>query len=84
MDFLGDIVRSGMLSVPEILRRRQAGEISHAFAERALSGRVAQELADLLPDGQAARYLLLDHVSDVEDWFHHRFQPTHSEVAAIE
>jgi hypothetical protein len=73
MDFLVDIVRCGLLPLPEILRRYQAGEISETVFLRALCGRVAQEAADDLPDGNATRDRLLDFASDTEDWFQARF-----------
>jgi hypothetical protein len=73
MNFLTEIVRCGLLLIPEIFRWYRAGAISHARVLRALLGRIAQDAADSLPDEDPKRDRLLDYVSDVEDWFQSTF-----------
>jgi hypothetical protein len=63
-DFIADMQDNGVLPKHEIQRRFACGEIS-----KALHGRLAQEAADLLEDGDPERYRLLDRVEAAEDWF---------------
>jgi hypothetical protein len=68
-DFIADMRDHGVLPKDEIQRRFSCGEISKALHDRAMDGRLAQEAADLLEDGDPERYRLLDCVDDAEDRF---------------
>ena len=68
-DFIADMRDNAVLPKDEIQRRFACGEISKALHDRAMDGRLAQEAADLLEDGDPERYRLLDRVDDAEDWF---------------
>ena len=74
MNFLLDTVQCGILPLPEITRRYQAGEVAQRLFVRALCGRIAQDEADKLPDGDSTRDLLLDFVGDTEEWFQDAFR----------
>ena len=68
-DFIADMQVNAVLPKHEIEHRFASGKISKPLRDLAMSGRLAQDAADLLEDRAPERYRLLDRVEDAEDWF---------------
>jgi hypothetical protein len=68
-DFLDEISRCGLLPLPELLSEHQRGAVSPSNFALAVSGIIAQDLADGLPDGDPERENFLNYTEIVEDRF---------------
>jgi hypothetical protein len=64
-----DVVCHGILPLHEINSRARAGDIQEEHLTMLVLGRIAEDVADALPDGTACRGFWLDLSADAEDWF---------------
>jgi hypothetical protein len=72
MELFREIMARGMLPLPELFKRFEAGEIETPVFARLLLGQAAQIEADELQDGDPDRPRLLGIVEITEDWFQER------------
>jgi hypothetical protein len=64
-----DVVCHGILPLHEINSRARTGDIQGECLTMLMLGRIAEDVADALPDGSAYQGFWTDLSADVEDWF---------------
>jgi hypothetical protein len=66
---VNDVQLHGILPMHEIISRAGVGEISGDHLSMLLLGRIAEDVANALPDGSAYRDFWTGVSGDVFDWF---------------